>query len=271
MMNPSLKKPCYAGGAALVLLACASSPPPRELLDARAVYARLATTDAPKVAPRAFENARVALATAQESYATGMASYLVRDRVYMSMRASELAQVLAASQHDQAARAKALDSTAGSAADVRGRVSAAERARDQRDDPRANESGGSVTPSLASIKDEARGTVLTIPSQMLFLSESADFLPGASDRLEPVAKALSEQKGRNILVESGDESGRSQTPDMGLCLRRADRVRDFLVSHNVPPERIAVGIEGHSAPDQSHQAANGQPIVVSLRDRKSVV
>lgn len=259
MMNQPLKTLASAGGAALVTWACASSPP-RELLDARAVYARLVTTDAPRLNPNAVENARVALAAAQESYVAGMPPYLVRDRSYISIRASELAQVLVASEREQAERKRAWARAAGSAEDVRERLSEAEENLDQTD-TRPPEASESVPVSVVDIKDEPRGTVLTVPAQMLFLPGSADFLPGTSDRLKPVAEALREEKDSKIVVDPGSDSGRPHT-DLGLCLRRADHVRAFLVSHDVPSERVTVASARESPPPPDR--ATVRPIVVSL-------
>jgi outer membrane protein OmpA-like peptidoglycan-associated protein len=256
MSNLSPKTLCCIGGAALAALACASSPPPRELLDARAVYTRLATTDAPKRAPKAVEDARFALAAAQETYASGAPEYLVRDRAYLSIRASELAQVLATSARKQANREEAWARAQGSAADIRARLSAAEA-----DEKPADERAVPVV----EVKDEPRGTVLTVPSQLLFLPGTDDFLPGASERLKPVAEALREEKGKNITVESGETVDRSRSTDVGLSLRRADLVRNFLVAHDVSPERVSVaGLEPKAVTDAPGARDEGRPIVVSL-------
>lgn len=245
------KSSWWAGVAVLVASGCASNPPPRELLDARAVYARLATTNAPKLTPKAVQDARVALAAAQESYEAGAPSYLVRDRAYLSLRASELAQVLARSRTERIDREEVRAKSAGSAEELRERLAAAEQSLAAEEPTPAAGVRPNAT-GVVSIKDEPRGTVLTVPSQLLFLSDSADFLPGASDRLKPIAEALSEEKAKKILVETSDNTG--------LAFRRADRVRHFLVSHEVAPDRVSLaGAEpAESAPTV------GRPIVVNL-------
>jgi outer membrane protein OmpA-like peptidoglycan-associated protein len=240
-----MMKQVLAGvGVTCVTLACASSPPPRELQDARVVYARAAAGDAAKLAPEALKEARVALVAAELPYREGEPAYLVRDRAYLAIRASELAQVLAATERTRSERAKA----PGAAKDVRERLSAAERKRELTNESAAR--GGSApegelppargpATSALSVDDEPRGTVITVPATALFPSDRADFLPGAAARLEPVAEALSEEQQRKIVVETRTDSVGSNV-DEGLSLRRADHVRDFLVSHDVDPERVSV-------------------------------
>lgn len=263
MTNLPSKTLCCAAGAALVTLACASNPP-RELLDARAVYGRLATTDAPKLTPNAVGDARIALAAAEEAYETGAPAYLVRDRAYISVRASEYVQVVAASERERIEHQEALARRSGSAAEVRKRLAAAEQ--DQVEQAHVDERMAPLAPSVVSVKDEPRGTVLTVPAQMLFLPGSADFLPGTPTRLEPVAEALKEETESKILVEPGAPVDGSLTPNLGLALRRADHVRDFLVSHDVSPERVVVADAQATAssPPSTSSGTSTIPIVVRL-------
>jgi len=222
--------------------------------------------------PKAVKEARVALAAAEEAYRNDADAYLVRDRAYVAIRTSELAQVLAQTEHERLARAQ----EPGKAADVRERLSEAERKIDETeatsaDVPAQAEPMGATVPVVTaalSVRDEPRGTVITVPAQVLFASDRADFLPGATTRLMPVAETLSEEKGGNIVVESSTDSVGAPI-DVGLSLRRADHVRNFLVTHDVPAERVSV-----AGVDDSGPAANGvtlpepaarPPIIVSLR------
>src|SRR5690349_6429179 len=102
-----IKQVLAAVGATCVTLACASSPPPRELQNARIVYARTAAGDAARLAPEALKEARIALVAAELPYREGEPAYVVRDRAYLAIRASELAQVLAATERARSERAKA--------------------------------------------------------------------------------------------------------------------------------------------------------------------
>jgi outer membrane protein OmpA-like peptidoglycan-associated protein len=268
MMNQTL----VAVGAACVLSACAARQPPPELVDARTVYGRVVTTsEASKLAPQALNDARIALAAAEEPFQKGAPEYLVRDRAYIAIRAAELAQIQASTERTRDEIAK----LPGKAADMQARVAAAERKIDEAEKPPAVEPEPVLPPargpttSALSIDDEWRGTVITVPAPALFRAESTDFLPGAEARLQPVAKALTDEQKTKILVETRSESVGSGM-DPGLSMRRADLVRNYLVSHEVKPERVSVaGLEdtGNGETIAQPQAeADGRPnIIVSLK------
>jgi outer membrane protein OmpA-like peptidoglycan-associated protein len=266
-----VKQALVTAGAACALSACASRQPPPELADARAVYARVATTsEASKLAPHALDEARIALAAAEEPYQKGAPSYLVRDRAYVAIRTAELAQVYASTERTFEEIAK----LPGKAADMRARVAAAERKLDQaenggRAEPEAEPPPARGPTSALSIDDDRRGTVITVPAPVLFRAESTDFLPGAEARLQPVAEALTDEQKTKILVETRTDSLGTAT-DAGLSMRRADIVRNFLVSREVKPERVSVaGLEdtGNGETIAQPQAeADGRPnIIVSLK------
>jgi outer membrane protein OmpA-like peptidoglycan-associated protein len=268
MMNQAL----VAVGAVCVVTACAARQPPPELADARTVYGRVATrSEASKLAPQALNDARIALAAAEEPFQKGAPAYLVRDRAYIAIRAAELAQVYASTERTREEIAR----LPGKAADLQARVAAAERKIDEGQKPPAVESEAEPPPargpttSALSIDDEWRGTVITVPAPALFRGESTDFLPGAEARLEPVAKALTDEQKTKILVETHTDSVGSAV-DPGLSMRRADLVRNFLVAHEVKPDRVSVaGLEDTGKGEtiaQPREEADGRPnIIVSLK------
>jgi outer membrane protein OmpA-like peptidoglycan-associated protein len=240
-------------------------------VDARTVYARVATaTEAPKLAPQALNDARVALAAAEEPFQKGAPDYLVRDRAYVAIRAAQLAQV-------QSSIERALEEQTklpGKAVEMRARVAAAEKKLEQAAngglaEPEAETPPARGPTSALSIDDERRGTVITVPAPSLFRAESSDFLPGAEARLQPVAEALTDEQKTKILVETRTDSV-GATADADVSLRRADLVRNYLVSHAVKPERVAVaGIEDTGKGEtiaQPQAEAEGRPnIIVSLK------
>jgi outer membrane protein OmpA-like peptidoglycan-associated protein len=265
-------KTLVTAGAACVLSACAARQPPPELADARTVYGRVATTsEASKLAPHALDDARIALSAAEEPFQKGAPDYLVRDRAYVAIRAAELAQVYAATERTKEEIAK----LPGKAADMQARVAAAERKIDEAEKPPTVESEAELPPargpttSALSIDDEWRGTVITVPAPALFRAETTDFLPGAEARLEPVAKALTDEQKTKILVETRTASMGSAV-DPGLSMRRADLVRNFLVAHEVKPERVSVAGPEDTGNGQTiaqpKEEAEGRPnIIVSLK------
>jgi outer membrane protein OmpA-like peptidoglycan-associated protein len=107
------------------------------------------------------------------------------------------------------------------------------------------------------VREDPRGTVLTLSGSVLFTSGQAELLPAARNRLEEVARAL--QQTSNVLVVEGhtDSRGTEQLNEE-LSRQRAEAVRDFLVSRGVPSERIEARGLGEYRPVASNASAEGR-------------
>jgi len=108
-----------------------------------------------------------------------------------------------------------------------------------------------------SVKEEARGTVVTLSGQVLFASGQAVLLPNAQRRLDDVAKALQDSN-RTLVIEGHTDSRGSDTVNEALSSRRATAVREYLASRGLPSERLrAVGL-GESRPVAENSSAEGR-------------
>jgi outer membrane protein OmpA-like peptidoglycan-associated protein len=107
------------------------------------------------------------------------------------------------------------------------------------------------------VREDPRGTVLTLSGSVLFASGQAELLPAARNRLEEVARALIQTP--NVLVVEGhtDSRGTEQLNEE-LSRQRAEAVRDFLVSRGVPAERIEARGLGEYRPVASNTSAEGR-------------
>jgi len=107
------------------------------------------------------------------------------------------------------------------------------------------------------VDEDARGTVLTLSGSVLFASGETELLPSARNRLSEVAEAL--KQSNNLLTIEGHTDALG--PDLyneELSLRRADRVRDFLISRGVSPDRVSVRGLGEYRPVASNATAEGR-------------
>ncbi|MBJ6760446.1 DUF4398 and OmpA-like domain-containing protein [Myxococcaceae bacterium JPH2] len=111
--------------------------------------------------------------------------------------------------------------------------------------------------SNVKVKEEARGTVVTLSGSVLFASGQTDLLPSARNRLGDVAGALKESS-RPLLIEGHTDSQGSDAFNEQLSLHRAERVRDYLVSQGVPADRIEVRGLGEYQPVASNRTAEGR-------------
>jgi outer membrane protein OmpA-like peptidoglycan-associated protein len=107
------------------------------------------------------------------------------------------------------------------------------------------------------VEEDARGTVLTLSGSVLFTSGESELLPSARNRLSEVAEAL-KQSDNLLTIEGHTDAQGADLYNEELSLRRAERVRDFLVSEGVSPDRVSVRGLGEYRPVASNSTAEGR-------------
>jgi outer membrane protein OmpA-like peptidoglycan-associated protein len=280
-----ISSPLAAGLAVAfgALVACGASQPPHELLDARAAYDRARTGDAARLDPAAVHDAKTSLDTAERANADDSNSQKTRDLSYVAERKAELAEVnagiIAASQHKEMAdrqreanQAKSLRTTEGALkqeseelADSKQRLASTqgqlqqEHAAREAAEKRAKEAMDKLAVAAAvNITEEPRGTVITLPGNVLFTTGQATLLPDAQNRLGQVADALKTETDHQITVEGHTDSQGSEASNLDLSQRRAQTVRDFLVSRGIPTENISATGIGMSRPIADNKTVEGR-------------
>ena len=129
--------------------------------------------------------------------------------------------------------------------------------------------------SLASLKEEERGLVVTLSGSVLFRSGESTLLPQAQVKLDQVAKALLAIRTRNLIVEGHTDSRGSEAYNHGLSQRRADAVRDYLVQKGYPADHIQSRGRGEGSPIANNSSAEGRAnnrrveIVIEREDQAS--
>jgi len=277
--------------AAPTLAACGTTLPPAELVDARAEYARASGGEAAKLQPAALYEAKKSLDEAETKFNEGNVP-ASRDLAYVAQRKAQYAETQAAisraeqqfASADKEMRAmtgRALEryqqrvaqtqadleqqrletekqrATAEEArADAEQQRLAADKEREARMDvERRLKQALADLGKLASIREEARGTIITLTGSVLFGFGRTDLLPSATNKLEQVAEALKSDRGRDIVIEGYTDNVGSEQANLGLSQMRADRVRDFLVSHGVDANHVKAVGKGEASPI----ADNGTP------------
>jgi outer membrane protein OmpA-like peptidoglycan-associated protein len=256
--------------------ACASTQPPRELVDARAAYARASTGEAKELTPAALHEAKVALDHAEQQYSDKSDATSTRDAAYIATRKAQLAEVLAqtalAKRDEQAARAKADADLRTSAQRAQGDLAEAkqdlagknaqleaEKAARAEAEKKARDALMKLSAANAvAVKDEPRGTVITVPAGVLFASGKADLLGSANARLEQVAEALKNEPDRKITIEGHTDSQGSDQSNMELSQRRAATVQSFFVSRGVTADKITATGVGETRPVADNNSAEGR-------------
>jgi outer membrane protein OmpA-like peptidoglycan-associated protein len=112
---------------------------------------------------------------------------------------------------------------------------------------------------IAAVKQEARGTVITLSGSVLFESAQATLLPSALVKLNDVADALTKSDPESrMVVEGHTDSQGTGTFNRELSQRRADSVRDYLVSRGIAADRIRAQGMGSDRPVASNANPEGR-------------
>ncbi len=261
---------------------CASTLPPQDLVTARATYARTSRGVAATFDPADVHAASESLDQAEQSFAANGPSPATIDLAYVATRRAEIAEArgvaMQAAQQQQQTLAKMHDAEtatvqATSAQLGRANVQIAmqgqalqdqnqqlqtERERRADADKRAARAAADLA-AFASVKQEPRGMVITLSGSVLFVTNRSDLMASAQAKLNEVADALSKQDPESkITVEGHTDSQGEASYNQDLSQRRAQSVRDYIVSHGIAADRVtAVGF-GLTRPIADNASAEGR-------------
>lgn len=266
--------------ACAALLGCASAAP-KELVSAREAYQRASTGPAGRMAPAEVHVAQQALQKAEQSFANEPDSYKTKDLAYVAERKAQVAEATASiisEKEGQAAAGSDYSETQGrivsktqsdlaqsqsdlAASKQEGAMSAERLATEQKAraeaDQRAADAQAALA-KLAAVKEEPRGTVITLSGSVLFASNQTALLPAAQSRLDQVAAVLLATRERNVTVEGHTDSQGSDSRNMDLSQRRATAVRDYLVQKGYESDLIKANGLGESRPVADNTSAEGR-------------
>lgn len=258
----------------LSLVGCATVPPPKELVDARSAYTLAQAGPAAKEMPAELEEARKALATAEKAYVDNPSDQETVDLAYVAERrvllasargraaALEKTKVAADEQFKETATKKLDQTTAALGAErANGQMTAAALANEQKAraaaEAKVREALGRLA-SLAAIKEDQRGTIITLSGSVLFATDKWDLLPGAHERLNQVADALKEDSERPVTVLGFTDSQGTDAHNMTLSEKRAESVRNYLVSKGVDASRVKSEGRGKADPVADNKTQEGR-------------
>jgi outer membrane protein OmpA-like peptidoglycan-associated protein len=244
------------------LVACASGIPPQDLVTARGNYERASKGPAAELDPADVHSAREQLDVAEAAFVKDGDTQSTRDQAYLAARKAEIAEVHArtiqANQNKDnvigamhADERKTVALTSAELAQTKGQLAtqgvvlqaqaatlASEKARREDAEKRAAQAAADLA-KFATVKQEARGMVITLSGSVLFASAKWDLLPAAQARLNDVATALTkEDPTSKMVVEGHTDSQGAASYNQDLSQHRAQAVRDYLVTRGIASDRI---------------------------------
>ena len=268
--------------AVLGTAGCATVMPPQELVSAREVYGRASTGPAASLNPTDLHTAKESLDEAERSFEKNGDSQVTRDLGYTAERRAATAesraramkingdkeQVVAgmhagvASQGKMTAAelARAKEALASKDKDLQATGAALQTETQRRQDAekRAAQAAADLA-KFASVKQETRGMVITLNGSVLFASGKSELLPAAQAKLTEVAKALTEQDpDSKMVVEGHTDSQGAAAFNQDLSQRRAQSVRDYLVTRGIASDRITAEGFGPSRSIADNASAEGR-------------
>ena len=257
MLRTSRTARSFAGcGLAIALVACGSSAPTNELVDARRAYedaedgpARARRPGELRAARRALDRAEVAHNEDPGSNREKRLAEVAEHRAEVADARGEAAQAELAAQ---AARARADREVRDLRAhDGRASLAKVDREPVKRDDdlvdndaPRAD-APANVDDNLqnlihgSSVREDDRGTVIVMSGALLFPSGKAELSDTAEQHLDQVAAALKKQPAsRKFRIEGYTDSSGSQAQNKSLSTQRARAVADYLEDEGIDEDRL---------------------------------
>ena len=265
--------------ALLGLAACGATQPPPELVDARKAYERASKGMSAQLAPAQLDTAKQALDKAEKSFEDEGIDPPTTDLAYIAERKAMIAEAAAgklaaerdAEKADKMFKDAQLDGLDRTKAELNKERQAGEKTKAELENEKKALSAEKVArveaerkaaaamaslAQIASVKDEARGMVITLSGSVLFATGKYELLPIAKDKLDDVAKALVDQGYKAITVEGHTDSKGKPADNDTLSLKRAESVRTYLVTRGISSDKIKAtglgssrGIADNATPD----------------------
>jgi len=258
----------------LAATACAASSPTPELVSARQAYDRARTDPTASLVPDSVLSAKQSLDKAEAVHEKDPQSDAERSYSYVAQRRAELALALGENaktkqQADVAVAqyAELQDKLTSAVAQLGAERSQVNQLGSQLAQTQAGLSAAEARAArameslnkIAQVKEEARGMVITLSGQVLFVTGKSELLPAARDQLDQVATALKDQGDlKPMVVEGYTDSVGSEQTNLKLSKDRAEAVRTYLVSKGVPSEKITSVGKGKANPVASNDTPEGR-------------
>lgn len=268
-------------GAALLSVACGSPPISPELRTARDAYTVATKSPAADLAPADLDSARQALDRAEQAFKKDHKSEETKSYSYIAERSAQLAMISGLIEQEKRERKELqakLEKLEQSRANMTREQLEAARAELEKKEGQLNKTAAELeaernmrvaaekklSAALASlseignIKEEKRGVVITLSGSVLFASGKYQLLEIAKEKLKDVAVALKDQGYKKIVVEGHTDSAGSEATNEALSLKRANAVREHLISHGIEASKITAVGKGESTPVATNDTPDGR-------------
>jgi outer membrane protein OmpA-like peptidoglycan-associated protein len=248
---------------------CATAAPPQDLLTARDAYTRAQNGPAATHNPADLHTAKKAIEAAEQSFQNEGDTRETRDLAYIAGRRAQIAEARAnATRSTQSQQETISDMHSDTSSQlgiankqlaVQGEQLTNEREAHAAAEKRAAQAAADLAKVASSVKEDARGMVITLSGGVLFASAKSELLPGAQLKLNSVADALTQQDpDSKLVVEGHTDSQGGDSYNQDLSQRRAKTVGDYLVTRGIAADRVTSQGFGSSRSVADNKSAEGR-------------
>lgn len=247
---------------------CATSMAPQDLVTARSAYDQASRGPAARLDPADMHAAKEQLDVAEASFQKDGDTQHTRDQAYLATRKTQLAEVKARTLESNRTQTSVVDAMHADQTKAVAHTSAelnranvafvSQGAALKEANDRAAKAAADLA-KFATVKQEARGMVITLSGSVLFTSAKADLSPGAQLKLNDVAAALTrEDPVSKMVVEGYTDSQGAAAYNQTLSQQRAQAVRDYLVTRGIADDRITAKGFGAERPIADNASTEGR-------------
>lgn len=108
-------------------------------------------------------------------------------------------------------------------------------------------------------KATARGLVVTL-GDVLFSTDKSDLKAGGAENLDKLVAFLIQYDDRTLVIEGHTDNVGDNDYNLALSQRRADSVKDYLVSHGVSHDRLSAYGKGEGSPIAGNESSAGRQL-----------
>ncbi len=247
--------------------------PPKALSDARDEFHRAKTGIAIQLDPTDVHEADLALQRANQAWGDDPDDPNTIDLAIVAQRKAQIAEAEAQtmkSQRDaEEAKRQLQDLMSTQLLSARGQLNqtkqqleveqrAAAEQRQRLDDlERKLKDARDTIAKIAAVKDDDRGMVITLQGEVLFSTGKWDLKAGAMAKLDQIAEVLVGKEQPMVVYGHTDNVG-THDMNMDLSQKRANAVRDYLVSRGIPQDLISAQGKGPDVPVSDNGSIEGR-------------
>jgi outer membrane protein OmpA-like peptidoglycan-associated protein len=268
-------------GLGLGLVACGGERiPPKALVEARNEFSRAKSGITVQLDPTDVHEADLALQKAESAWNNEPDEPNTIDLAVIAQRKAQIAEAEAASikaqQDADAAKTELATTVQNQLKATRGQLNqtqqtlnqtqmtleqqkaaAAEQQKKLADLEAKLKDARDTIAKIAAVKDDDRGMVITLQGEVLFKTGKWDLKAGAMAKLDQIAEALRGKEQPMVVFGFTDNVG-ARDMNMDLSQKRAQSVRDYLVSKGIPQDLITAQGKGPDSPIGDNNSVEGR-------------